>query len=71
MYLEGHYGGGLKAQIGLVVSRDFPHETLERLALDEEFRALLIFAYLTDAFGPRAPAVGLLHPTSSNKVLAL
>jgi len=63
-------GGGLEAEVGLEVLRDLADEALERELADEQLRALLVLADLTERHGARAEAVRLLHASRRRRRLA-
>jgi hypothetical protein len=63
-------GGALEAEVSLEVLRDLPHETLERQLADEQLRALLVLADLTESDSAGAEAVRFLHPAGRRRRLA-
>ena len=68
--LQSHDGGGLEAEIGLVVLSDLADQTLERSLLEEKVGGLLVAADLTKSHGARAVAAGLLLALASRGGLA-
>ena len=63
-------GGALEAEVSLEVLSDLPHQALERQLADQQLRALLVLADLTERDGAGAEAVGLLHPAGRRGRLA-
>jgi len=49
--LESTDGGGLEAEVGLEVLRDFAHETLEWQLADQKLSGLLVATDLTESDG--------------------
>eukprot|EP00286_Rhodomonas_abbreviata_P015986 CAMPEP_0181319190 /NCGR_PEP_ID=MMETSP1101-20121128/17432_1 /TAXON_ID=46948 /ORGANISM="Rhodomonas abbreviata, Strain Caron Lab Isolate" /LENGTH=145 /DNA_ID=CAMNT_0023426759 /DNA_START=271 /DNA_END=708 /DNA_ORIENTATION=- len=68
--LEGHDGVGLEAEVRLEVLGNLPHQTLERKLSDEELGRLLVPSDLTEGYGSRPEAMGLLHATGGWRRLA-
>uniref|UniRef100_A0A8R7PXA5 Uncharacterized protein n=1 Tax=Triticum urartu TaxID=4572 RepID=A0A8R7PXA5_TRIUA len=68
--LQRGHGGALEAEVGLEVLRDLPHQPLERQLADQQLRALLVLADLTERDGAGAEAVGLLHAAGGRGRLA-
>ncbi len=61
--LEGHDGRGLEPQIGLEVLSDLTDQTLEWQLADEQLRALLVAADLTESNGSGTITMRLLDAT--------
>jgi len=68
--LQGEHGGALEAQVGLEVLGDLTDQALERQLADEELRALLVAADLTQGDRAGAEAVGLLYAAGGGRGLA-
>ena len=68
--LQGEHGGALEAQVGLEVLGDLTDQALEGQLADEELRALLVAADLTQGDRPGAVTVGLLHAAGGGRGLA-
>ncbi|XBJ10531.1 hypothetical protein VPH35_015383 [Triticum aestivum] len=68
--LQGGDGGGLEAEVGLEVLGDLADEALEGELADEQLRALLVLADLTERDGAGAEAVGLLDAAGGRGGLA-
>jgi len=65
--LEGHDGRGLEPQIGLEVLGDLTDQTLEWQLADEQLRALLVAADLTESNGSGTITMRLLDATWKRK----
>jgi hypothetical protein len=63
-------GGALEAEVSLEVLRDLPHQALEGQLADQQLRALLVLADLTERDGAGAEAVRLLHTACGGGGLA-
>ncbi|BAS96274.1 Os06g0160000, partial [Oryza sativa Japonica Group] len=63
-------GGALEAEVGLEVLGDLADEALEGELADEQLRALLVLADLTERDGARPEAVRLLHAAGGRRRLA-
>ena len=68
--VQGEHGGALEAQVGLEVLGDLTDQALEGQLADEELRALLVAADLTQGDRAGADAVGLLHAARGGRGLA-
>ena len=68
--LQGEHGGALEAQVGLEVLGDLTDQALEGQLANEELRALLVAADLTQGDRPGAVTVGLLHAAGGGGGLA-
>lgn len=67
--LEGQHRVALEPEVRLEVLGDLAYEALERQLTDQELRALLVLADLTECHRPRPVTVGLLHAASRRRRL--
>ena len=56
--LQGQHCAALEAQVGLEVLGDLTHQALEGQLADQQLRALLVLADLTQSHGSRAVSAG-------------
>ena len=56
--LQGQHGAALEAQVGLEVLGDLTHQALEGQLADQQLRALLVLADLTQSHCTRAVSAG-------------